>query len=311
MKRAIFALPVAALMLSAVPAVAKTHKDNFTVPCATLWPAIKDVLRNSGKYGIISITNDEMTASYNIGGALTGKRVNSVLLNTIPSGCEMQIQTAYSGFVNNDASDFKSRVDASLAKLKDAPPADAKPEAKPDAPPTPTKELILITLLSPGAPSMQHHRDGRGTTAGNPSLRLSRPNPPVQSPHGTRNRPAPGLCRVSPRPGHPRPLPPRRPPRPRSPLPPCSPSSHPHRSPPPHQPRDRLQHLPARPQPLHPSSLIAPAVPWTPVPSPSPRPETLLPESSTSPRAPLQKPSSHRAPAFSRSPSPNLSPSTS
>ncbi|MGA3197496.1 MAG: hypothetical protein ABSD39_21070 [Terriglobales bacterium] len=33
----------------------------------------------------------------------------------------MQVQTAYSGLVNNDEGDFKKRVDASLAKLP--PPA--------------------------------------------------------------------------------------------------------------------------------------------------------------------------------------------
>jgi len=126
--------PIALLILaSALPALAKTHKDTYTIPCSTLWPAVKDTLRNSGKYGIISIANDELTASYNIGGNLTGKRVNTVLLNSIPTGCEMQIQTAYSGFVNNDASDFKSRVDTSLAKLKSAaqPASDAKPETPP------------------------------------------------------------------------------------------------------------------------------------------------------------------------------------
>jgi hypothetical protein len=113
----------------ATPVFASTHKENYTIPCTTLWPAVKDTLRNSGKYGIISITNDELTASYNIGGNLTGKRQNTVLLNTIPTGCEMQIQTAYSGLVNNDAGDFKKRVDQSLEKLKAAPPA--APEAAP------------------------------------------------------------------------------------------------------------------------------------------------------------------------------------
>ena len=144
MKPALLSLPATILMLAtALPAVAKTHKDTYSIPCSTLWPAVKDTLRNSGKYGIIGISNDELTASYNIGGALTGKRVNTVLLNTTPAGCEMQVQTAYSGFVNNDASDFKTRVDASLVKLKAAAPAtpetkpDAKPDAKPEMPPGP------------------------------------------------------------------------------------------------------------------------------------------------------------------------------
>ena len=36
----------------------------------------------------------------------------------------MQVQTAFSGLANNDAGDFKKRVDESLQKL--TPPADTK-----------------------------------------------------------------------------------------------------------------------------------------------------------------------------------------
>jgi hypothetical protein len=115
---------MAALMvlLVAGPSFAKTHKENYTVPCSTLWPAVKDTLRNSGKYGIISVDNEDLTASFNIGGTLTGKRINSVVLNAKPEGCEMQVQTAFSGLGNNDEGDFKKRVDASLEKLKTTSP---------------------------------------------------------------------------------------------------------------------------------------------------------------------------------------------
>jgi hypothetical protein len=108
------------LLCLAVPAFAKTHKDVYNVPCSVLWPAVKDTLRNSGKYGIISIENTEMTASYNIGGTLGGKRTNTVLLNGKENSCEMQLQTAYSGLEHNDAGNFKKRVDESLAKLQGA-----------------------------------------------------------------------------------------------------------------------------------------------------------------------------------------------
>ena len=98
-------------------AFAKTHKFNYSVSCEVLWPAVKDTVRNSGKYGIIAIDNAEMTASYNIGGALGGKRINSAVLNRIgENACEMQVQTAFSGLAHNDAGDFKKRVDESLAK---------------------------------------------------------------------------------------------------------------------------------------------------------------------------------------------------
>jgi hypothetical protein len=109
------------LMISvAAPASASTHRDAFNVSCNELWRAVKDTLRNSGKYGIIAIDNTEMTASYNMGGNLMAKRVNSAVLNSKDNGasCELQIQTAYSGLGNNDAGDMKKRVEESLAKLK-------------------------------------------------------------------------------------------------------------------------------------------------------------------------------------------------
>jgi uncharacterized protein YqfA (UPF0365 family) len=118
------------LLTLAVSAYAKTHRDIFSVPCSVLWPALKDTLRNSGKYGIIGIDSTEMTASYNIGGGLAGKRINSAVLNTVGTGCEMQVQTAFSGLVNNDAGDLKKRVEESLAKLQ---AAQATPSTKAEA----------------------------------------------------------------------------------------------------------------------------------------------------------------------------------
>ncbi len=131
---------VALLLLTAAgPAFAKTHKDMYSVQCSVLWPAVKDTLRNSGKYGIIGIDNTELTASFNIGGTLTGKRINSVVLNVKPDGCEMQVQSAYSGWTNNDAGDFKKRVDESLAKLQAVPPAPAAQPAQPAKPASPNR----------------------------------------------------------------------------------------------------------------------------------------------------------------------------
>ena len=126
MKR--FAMAALMLLIVAGPSFAKTHKEMYSVSCGVLWPAVKDTLRNSGKYGILGIENTEMTASFVIGGTLTGKRINSVVLNTKgDSSCEMQIQTAFSRLGNNDAGDFKKRVDASLAKQQPPPAAPANP----------------------------------------------------------------------------------------------------------------------------------------------------------------------------------------
>jgi hypothetical protein len=135
-ERSMKRLAIAALMilLAVWPSYAKTHKEMYSISCATLWPAVKDTLRNSGKYGILNLDNEDMTASFNIGGTLAAKRTNSVVLNGKgDNSCEMQIQTAFSGITNNDEGDFKKRVDASLDKLKSNPPSAAAAEpAKPD-----------------------------------------------------------------------------------------------------------------------------------------------------------------------------------
>jgi len=114
------------------PSFAKTHSDMYSIPCTTLWSAVKDTLRNSGKYGIMSLENTEMAASYSMGmGSAGQKRINSVALNSKGDGCEMVVQSGFGGGGTNDAGDFKKRVDASLDKLKAAPPAtpaDAKPD---------------------------------------------------------------------------------------------------------------------------------------------------------------------------------------
>jgi hypothetical protein len=130
MKR--FAVVALLLFLVAMPSFCKTHKEKYSVSCSVLWPAVKDAIRNSGKYGILAIDNTEMTASFVIGGSLGGKRINSVVLNAKGDTCEMQIQTAYSGLAHNDAGDFKKRVDESLAKQQAAqPPVMKKPESTP------------------------------------------------------------------------------------------------------------------------------------------------------------------------------------
>lgn len=151
MKR--FVLLVLLLTLAA-PAFASTHRDNFNVSCNELWRALKDTLRNSGKYGIIAIDNTEMTASYNMGGNLMAKRTNSAVLNSKDNGasCELQIQTAYSGLVNDDAGDLKKRVSESLVKLKGQPLQDpAAPGQAAAAPAAPIQASIAIDSTPTGA----------------------------------------------------------------------------------------------------------------------------------------------------------------
>src|ERR1700676_865934 len=128
-------IAVAALMLVifAGPAVAKVHTDVYPVACREMSPAVKDTLRNSGKYGILGMDSAEMTATYSMGiGSIGQKRVNSVVLNVKgDNSCEMQTQSGFSGLGNNDAGDFKKRVDESLSKKQASQPAAPPPTGEP------------------------------------------------------------------------------------------------------------------------------------------------------------------------------------
>jgi len=154
------------LVTLAAPGFASTHKDLYNVPCSKLWAALKDALRNSGKYGIIAIDNAEMTASYNIGGNLTGKRINSAVLNSKDNGngCELQVQTAYTGLVNNDAGDFKKRVDASLAKLGDTAVPDSTAPPEQQSAPVAAAQASLAIDSTPAAADIEIDGEFVGNT---------------------------------------------------------------------------------------------------------------------------------------------------
>jgi len=112
-------------LIVALPALGKTYKSTYPDSCTQLWPAVKDVLSNPNNYTVTSSDDAKMTADYdpkhaahvNISGALL-QRKNHVTLVPKDSGCEMQVVSNYSGWEHNDQGDFKSRVDESLAKLK-------------------------------------------------------------------------------------------------------------------------------------------------------------------------------------------------
>ena len=138
-------LVLAALLLFALalPAFAvgdKTYKTTFPVPCNQLWDAVKLALSNPENYKDVVSDEDKMTAEYNVkhsihwsvtGAINQGK--NHVSLVPLGTSCEMSVVSMFSGFSHNDQGDFKKRVDAALAKLKDAPasqPAKAEEPAK-------------------------------------------------------------------------------------------------------------------------------------------------------------------------------------
>jgi hypothetical protein len=126
------------LFTFALPAISKTHKDTYPNACSEVWAAVKDTLGNAENYAIKIADEARMTASYSVkhsahvtlAGALR-QRPNTVSLSSKDGGCEMQVESNYSGIEHNDAADFTKRVNESLAKKGPAQPAPAKPaEAK-------------------------------------------------------------------------------------------------------------------------------------------------------------------------------------
>jgi len=128
---------VVAFVLSVLglPASASGHKYSYPVACSELWGGVKDTLSNPHNYKIVASDDSKMTASYNvkhsahlsITGAVT-QGTNHVALVSAGEGCEMQVESSYSGWEHDDQGDFKKRVDESLNKLKTAKPSEsAKP----------------------------------------------------------------------------------------------------------------------------------------------------------------------------------------
>ena len=57
-----FVLVILLLLIAGGSAFADAQKDMYSIPCSTLWPAVKYIVRNSGYYAIVLIDNTEMAA---------------------------------------------------------------------------------------------------------------------------------------------------------------------------------------------------------------------------------------------------------
>jgi len=130
MRFAVVALMSLAVVLPAFGAGDKTYKNTYPVPCSEVWSAVKVALANPDNYKDVQSDDEKMTAEYNvkhsihwsvIGAVNQGK--NHVSLAPNGTSCEMSVVSMYSGLSHNDQGDFKKRVDAALATLKNPPPA--------------------------------------------------------------------------------------------------------------------------------------------------------------------------------------------
>ena len=126
-----------ALLLPSVPAaLAASHETSYSNSCNELWPAVKEVISNPENYKMVSSDDAKWTAFYDvkhkvhlsISGAVAQK-TNQVTLVAQGAGCQMQVNSSFSGLTHDDQGDFVKRVNEALAKQ----PAAAKPteQAKP------------------------------------------------------------------------------------------------------------------------------------------------------------------------------------
>lgn len=111
----------------------KTYKTAYPVSCGELWNVVKDTLSNAeNNYEVVAKDDTQMHADYDVKHAahvtITGailQRQNHVALVPKNNACEMQVVSNFSGWKHSDRGDFKRRLNESLVKLKNAPPAKA------------------------------------------------------------------------------------------------------------------------------------------------------------------------------------------
>jgi hypothetical protein len=120
-----FALVASILFAFALPAFSGKHKETYPNACSEVWTAVKDTLGNAENYTIKISDEARMAVTYSVKHSahvtLTGtlrQRPNTVILTSSGTGCQMEVQSNYSGFEHNDAGDFIKRVNETLAKSK-------------------------------------------------------------------------------------------------------------------------------------------------------------------------------------------------
>jgi hypothetical protein len=106
-----------ALVLMAAPMFGQVQVYSYAMPCDALWPAVRDTVRNSGKYAPLLLDSREMVASFAIAGIRDTFAVESVVLDPTSIGCSLRVVSPGLGVDNGD---LKKQVDKSLAKLKSA-----------------------------------------------------------------------------------------------------------------------------------------------------------------------------------------------
>jgi hypothetical protein len=111
------------------PANAKSNRDVYPMSCDALWRAVKAALENPRDYGILSLNDLKLRASFVVVGNLV-QYTDRITLTEQDQGCRMDLQMFQVGSDNSDERGFRHRLKRSLMKLEAAEPTSAG-EAKP------------------------------------------------------------------------------------------------------------------------------------------------------------------------------------
>lgn len=96
---------------------------SYAMPCDAVWPALKDTVRNSGKYAPLLLDSKEMVASFAVSSIGDHFGIESAVLDSTSVGCSLRVVSPGLGVDNGD---LKKQVDKSLAKLKSQAPSPSK-----------------------------------------------------------------------------------------------------------------------------------------------------------------------------------------
>ena len=103
----------------AVPAFGKSKRDVYPTSCDVLWSAVKNTLENPKDYGVLSVNDLTLRASFMVVGNLV-RYTDRVSLTEEDGRCRMDLRMLQVGPDNSDERGFRHRLKRSLAKVQTA-----------------------------------------------------------------------------------------------------------------------------------------------------------------------------------------------
>lgn len=103
-----------ALVIAAVPAMAKPRVKIFSNNCDRVWAAVK-VATGPPHYNFAQLDDAQKKGIVSTGNSLTDKRYLDITLTSpTPTSCSVAVGGEYSGLIHNDKGDLFSRIQDAL-----------------------------------------------------------------------------------------------------------------------------------------------------------------------------------------------------